>query len=263
MATEPMSDQRDFLYKYRTIDENNPKRSQRIFTDNELYFASKNQFNDPFDCKFDFSFDASDKEKKSYLDRNLKRDHPNWNREKKRRWIAQHLPTLRNGNPEFKENLKQEVEEFISGIGVYSLSSVPDDILMWSHYANKHQGFCLKFFDDGKDRFFARAQEISYSEIYPIVNPIEDDDPVRLEKTLLRKAKHWEYEKEWRIIDPEERPGIKHFPPRLLVGVIFGCRMTEEHQGLVREWCKSRPAEISFYKARQAAQTYSLELTKE
>ncbi len=262
MATEAMSDQKDFLYKYRAIDENNLDRSQRIFTHNELYFANANQFNDPFDCKSNFSFAASNGEAKSYFDRNLKRKHPNWNRQKKRSWIAERLRMLKERDPDFEENLKQSVAKMISEIGVYSLSRVPDNILMWSHYANSHQGFCLKFFDDETDRFIARRQEILYSENYPIVNPIKDDDRVRLKKTLLTKAKHWEYEKEWRIIDHEEGPGIKRFPPHLLVGVIFGCRMMEEHQGLVREWCKSHRAELSFYKAREAEQTYSLELIK-
>ena len=79
---------------------------------------------------------------------------------------------------------------------------------------------------------------------------------------MLTKATHWDYEKEWRIIDHEGGPGIKRFPPHLLVGVIFGCRMSKEHQELVREWCKSRHAEVSFYKAREAAKTYSLEFIK-
>ena len=77
---------------------------------------------------------------------------------------------------------------------------------------------------------------------------------------MLTKAKHWDYEVEWRIIDHEKGPGIKNFPPHLLVGVIFGCRMPEEHQDLVREWCESRRTKVSFYKAREAAQNYALEL---
>ena len=128
--TEPMSDQKDFLYKYRAIDENNVDRSQRIFSHNELYFASANQFNDPFDCKFGFSFVASDKERKSYLDRNLKRMNSNWNRKKRQSWIAERLRMLKRRHPEFEESLKREVEKTIFEIGVYSLSRVPVDVLM-------------------------------------------------------------------------------------------------------------------------------------
>ena len=215
---------------------------------------------DPFDCKFDYSFDASVEDAKKYLRRVVRRNSPNWNRKQREAWIAKHLKMFRGEDPIFVENLKRAAEHLLSEIGIYSLSRVPDDILMWSHYANCHQGFCIKFFDDTKDWFIARAQVISYSDAYPIVNPIMDDDFIRLEKTLLTKAKHWEYEKEWRIIDYENGPGVKRFPPHLLVGVIFGCKMTEEHQALVRDWCENRQPEVSFYRAQEAAQTYSLEL---
>ena len=218
------------------------------------------QFNDPFDCKFDFSFDANIGEVKNYLRRGIIRKYPSWNRQQRRKWIADYLYKFRTRDFEFMENLKQEIENMLSEIGIYSLSRIPDDILMWSHYADCHQGFCVKFFDDENDSFIAGRQEISYSDEYPIMNPIKDDDFVRLTKTLLTKAKHWEYEKEWRIIDYENGPGVKHFPPHLLVGVIFGCRMTKEHQVLVRDWCTSRKREVSFYVAMEAALTYSLEL---
>lgn len=55
-----MSDQESYFYKYRTIDDRYIDRARRIFTHNELYFSSKDQFNDPFDCKFGYSFAASD-----------------------------------------------------------------------------------------------------------------------------------------------------------------------------------------------------------
>ena len=68
-----MSDQSNFLFKYRYIDTNNIERTKRLFTHNELFFANVNQFNDPFDCKFDYSFEASVADKKRYFRENLKR----------------------------------------------------------------------------------------------------------------------------------------------------------------------------------------------
>ncbi len=91
MATEAMSDQKDFLYKYRAIDENNIDWSRRIFTHNELYFATRDQFNDPFDCKFYYSFSSSAGDVKKYLRRGLKRNFPNWNRQQRESFIAENL----------------------------------------------------------------------------------------------------------------------------------------------------------------------------
>ena len=116
--------------------------------------------------------------------------------------------------------------------------------------------------DDQNDHFIGRAQEVKYSKCYPIINPIRDDSKTIFENSLLTKALHWEYEKEWRIIDPIDGLGKQRFPPKLLVGVIFGCRMSDKHQDLVRDWCKNRQGYTSFYKAREALGTYSLELEK-
>ena len=40
-------------------------------------------------------------------------------------------------------NLIQEY--LINNIGIFSLSKVPDNILMWSHYADSHKGIVLEF----------------------------------------------------------------------------------------------------------------------
>lgn len=257
-----MNDQKRFLYKYRAVQEDNIDWTRRIFTHNELHFPSKNQFNDPFDCEFDYSFSATEQQSKRYLMNSLGRKHSNWNRKKRQRWTSENLNKLKNHDPEFIEGLKARTEKMLAEIGICSFSSVPDDILMWSHYANYHEGFCIKILDDETDKFIGRALEVSYSEKYPIVNPITDDDSARMEKSFLTKAKHWEYEKEWRIIDYEKGPGIQRFPPHLLVGVIFGCRMSEDHQRLIRDWCKNRQPSVSFYQARQASLTYALDIVE-
>lgn len=257
-----MSDHNSYLYKYRSIDDENLDRSKYIFTKNELYFATVDQFNDPFDCKFDYSFEASKKDTKKYLQKSIDRNNPNWSRSEKRKWVAKHVKVLQTTNSAFMEGLKSLNEDMLRDIGIYSLSRVPNDILMWSHYANDHKGFCLKFWDDTTNRFIARALEITYSEKFPVVNPITEDDMSRFKKTLLTKSKHWEYEAEWRIIDHENGPGRKRFPPYLLVGVIFGCRMLSEHKKLVRAWCENRDTEISFYQAQETAQSYSLEIVE-
>lgn len=256
-----MDNQASFLYKYRAVQEENINWTRRIFTHNELYFPSKNQFNDPFDCKFDYSFSATEQQMKRYLN-SLGRNHADWGRKQRQRWTSENLNKLKKHAPVFEEGLKAGSDQILAKIGICSLSSVPDDILMWSHYAQSHEGFCIKLVDDVTDKFIARAQKVSYSEDYPIVNPIIDDDLDRMKKSLLTKAKQWEYENEWRKIDYELGPGIKRFPPHLLVGVIFGCRMSEDHQRLIRDWCKNRQPSVSFYQARQASLTYALDIVE-
>ncbi|PCJ61093.1 MAG: hypothetical protein COA65_02430 [Rhodospirillaceae bacterium] len=264
-----MIEQTAFLYKYKAIDGDNGdnfKWAGRIFTHNEIYFANANDFNDPFDCKFDFSFDGSNQDRKDYLIKYVKDRHPNWNRECRNTWIAKNFSNFSWDDPDFINRVKESNKKLILTVRICSFSEVPDDILMWSHYANGHQGFCLQFSGNEDTDFIAngpfnkREQKISYSDTYPIVNRFKDSDMETLKKSLLTKAKRWEYEKEWRMIDHKKGPDIKRFSPEMLVGVIFGCRMTEENQGQIREWCANRKTKISFYKAQEETQSYSLKI---
>lgn len=72
---------------------------------------------------------------------------------------------------------------------------------MWSHYGDSHRGFCAELRDDPDDFYIGRAQPITYSQDYPIVNPVRETNEVRMEKSFLTKAAYWSYEKEWRTID--------------------------------------------------------------
>ena len=45
-----------YLYKYRAIDKN----TEKIITDNELYFNSPVNFNDPYDCNIPIDSTSSD-----------------------------------------------------------------------------------------------------------------------------------------------------------------------------------------------------------
>jgi len=50
----------------------------------------------------------------------------------------------------------------------------------------------------------------------------------------------WAYEQEWRIIDPENGPGYRAYPPELLKSVIFGLRMSGPDRELVKKWVGQR-----------------------
>ena len=257
-----MTVQQEFLYKYRSIDEKNFDHSRHIFTNNEVYFSSPIEFNDPFDCQFGLSFQSSAEDKRLYLERYLANSDFRLNRSEKAKWINAQMKGLGHLESHLKDKAIESMRDTINNLGVYCLSRKSDDILMWSHYADCHRGYCLKFIDGSNLPFIAAAQEIEYSVTYPIVNPIMEDDVTRLKKSLLHKAKHWEYEQEWRIIDYKNGPGVKKFPSNILVGVIFGCRMAEDHRVLIKNWCQGRASKISFYEVRVSKRNYVLEVVE-
>jgi hypothetical protein len=255
---QPSLPRQSTLFRYRHIDENFIERTSRIFTHNELYFPQASDFNDPFDCQCAYSFAADPQKQRRWLRQLAGQRFPNWNRKDKDAWIAKTAALGRMRTEQFEAEIAAGQNRVIATVGICSLTRVPDDILMWSHYANAHRGFCLVF--DERDPFFARAFEVAYSDTYPVINPVLDDYEVRLNKALLTKSLHWSYEHEWRIIEHESGPGIKRFPPHSLCGVIFGCRMSDRHKSQISGWCRARMRQVQFFRAREAERTYSLDI---
>lgn len=117
------------------------------------------------------------------------------------------------------------------------LSERMDSPLMWSHYANKHQGFCLEY--DFTSTITAKrfpdllsAQLMLFPVIYTENRPLLSEalfggkfnlqylktkklPPDFLETImygLLFKSKDWEYEKEWRIFQILPNKSIMKLP---------------------------------------------------
>jgi len=79
-------------------------------------------------------------------------------------------------------------------------SEVYDSILMWSHYAENHEGFCIEY-----NLYDVLWNHMVYPVLYSdkILNPLwfsGKDDTNWDKKLLLTKSNKWKYEREWRII---------------------------------------------------------------
>ncbi|MGP0982819.1 MULTISPECIES: DUF2971 domain-containing protein [unclassified Serratia (in: enterobacteria)] len=105
--------------------------------------------------------------------------------------------------------------EINQNIACLCLSKNPLNVLMWSHYADKHQGFVIAidtekagYDDDVKCLITAPKGDINYlkdrikSKLKVSNENIYDSDI--LSKLLLTKSFHWKYEEEVRIIKKTE-----------------------------------------------------------
>ena len=73
------------FYKYGRIDKEHPCHASRIFTHNELYFCTVDEFDDPFDCIFLLKLSGSTAEIKKYFRNALKTTNLNLDREERRK----------------------------------------------------------------------------------------------------------------------------------------------------------------------------------
>jgi len=139
---------------------------------------------------------------------------------------------------------KRSVQHGVRGmLGVLSLSEVPDDLLMWAHYAGNHEGFVLAF--DTSSPFFDQRKgpgdELRHLRPveYGPERPDFSDPALRDFRAFLAKSDHWAYEREWRMAVPLDsadetvRAGgrtvhLFRFPPEALKAVVVGCRASED-----------------------------------
>jgi hypothetical protein len=230
-----------------------------------MYFPRPADFNDPFDCKVRLLFKASRLKRERYS-RDLVRERAPHLPKHQQKEMAKHGVSLRswqNAHDRFLKHLGERV-------GVLSFSEKPDNILMWSHYAEKHTGLCVEFRRVGY--LASNALKVQYSHDYPELDFFEITDALERDKTkrpelerkvvdrvYLTKSKDWEYESEWRIIDPVRGFGLKIFPTDLITRIILGCRMSREDKTRVAEWVRGGPAKAEICEARASETSFELE----
>jgi hypothetical protein len=211
------------LYKYCAY---TPK-SLCILQSKKIWVPKPESLNDPFDCNINFT----PKIKPGAVGKLL--NHKGGS----------------TGNPQkdkeaFLKILNEFREKDVKNLGVFSMSKTNDDILMWTHYADQHKGFCIGFVrkPDNLLGDITKTQPVEYDCNYPEVNPMDENgnaDFTIFRKMLFTKAKNWEYENEWRFLYDE---GDKVVPfPADISSIIFGLKMPDEHKVTIRKILADQP----------------------
>lgn len=164
----------------------------------KMYLSIPDEFNDPFDT-FEIETPMREQmlkglEKMGFSKSLIKRSK-----------IREKLPSIINdgyNSDRFGENLGLR-----NGTGVCCFTeNSPDNVIMWSHYANQHRGVCLEYdFSQCKD-IVQRLHPILYRDQYiakKLTNHsgfCSDSFMFALIQAHLVKSKEWEYEMEWRYL---------------------------------------------------------------
>lgn len=168
-----------------------------------------------------------------------------------------------------KDNIEQSRQQMINNIKTYfpiltemtkrystmaCFSENVNSILMWSHYANSHQGFTLEY--DFRPTLGKPIKDVG---IYPVIYDdermdaslymawsflrfigIEANNPdiTSYLKVALHKSSVWAYEHEWRLINSAPReitdnsPSVISYKP---VAIYYGQYISAEHKERLHE----------------------------
>lgn len=129
-----------------------------------------------------------------------------------------------------EKHFKEAFEKQRSKIGVFSLSFIPDNELMWSHYAHSHSGYMLHFQID-LDKYLVDSSLSEVGIPIPVIYKDKRDvwnlgNYYKNEKKhvydLVRfKSNAWEYECELRLLNVDKYGFIKT-PSNWLKSIVIG-----------------------------------------
>lgn len=256
-----------FFYKFRPADLKDEMallaRLRSFFVESHLWLSHHESFNDPFDMKAHVVVEGSREEKEARL-KALITDHSGapWKRRREmlRDWMARPPAQM-------AAMLAEAFRQLAGSAGICSFGGDPRSILMWTHYAQNHEGYCLQFEFARDPRTFGWAQEVEYKDEYPRVNFVDRSKvPDQLFTVLTRKHSGWSYEKEWRLIHLEGANSLMSFRPESLVGIIFGCRAPTALYSKVRTMLAERDKAglppVRVYRAEQDRRAYRLRIRR-
>lgn len=227
------------VYKYRGGDKKILKRDLRSLIKSQFYSAPIETLNDPFEAMV-----------------NLEEGKLEINN------LLQIMPKLKEVEPSFFKILLDYIDVTKSW-GIYSLSKIYTDELLWAYYADAHRGFCVEYELDEIKEYSIRTEpsfEVNYQVKMPEVSSLDmesvKEHPEILQKKLVAtKSKKWEHEDEIRIVTGTS--GLFDYDYRALKAIYFGHRSDEKFQKLTMRVLKGRS--IKYYVMRPKDGTYELE----
>ncbi len=250
----------EILYKYRAF---NP-RTLEMLAKNQIYFASPNDFNDPFDC---LAHEGMVEDFRKGMDEIIAEEAAR--RGLTNEEIENHLERI-NHDVGMIEARKEADADFQRGLdfvknemGIVSLSSCNNSILMWSHYGDFHKGFCIGYKDNLNVPVDA-VHEVEYSSSvdrgfllnFFLSGGDKNGFLAEIHKIIvLTKFLDWEYENEWRIMGVK---GVGTYEESSVCEIIFGLKMPQENREVVVSMLRGR--NVNYFEAVKSKNDFSIDI---
>lgn len=162
---------------------------------------------------------------------------------------------------QFDDTYSNIIEKLRSKSLIGSLTTDNLNMLMWSHYADKHEGICIEYeFDDENGLLdVVYSDNTNNFDLYTVLRYIipaqyfgvkttNENDPHCMNVCylpFLRKTNEWSYENEVRMIfslDDKSKivnyDDVWFYPNVKVKSVYLGCKIGEENKKLVENKCR-------------------------
>jgi hypothetical protein len=259
------------------------KHIDSILVDNLIRFTQPQELNDPFEIRPHIENIASNTFLEDYFKNNIREEmhelYSTYNKDVSKELIHQDL--IRSlGTPQNKKIFMNDFYKAVSqSMGILSLTSKNNNLLMWAHYANSHKGFVIEFdpineffnqVNDSKE-FYGRLKEVKYTNTRPNIEYFNSVGERYFFDTFLTKSEDWIYEEEYRMLMPlteatqtiEDKIFLYKFPKQAISSIYLGANMTDENKNKIKELVNiPENKHIKIFQARVAEKTFELEFTE-
>ncbi|WP_320019074.1 DUF2971 domain-containing protein [Labilibaculum manganireducens] len=218
------------VYKYRGIGEFT--RDLGSLDRNEIYAPLFKDLNDPFEGLFKDELAKFIEDKKKRIDQ----------------------------FPISMTELYTKIKDSKDSLGIYSLSKNYCNELMWAHYADSYQGFCIEYeLEKLKTNYLipktVNELTVKYTPKPQSLTYKDAGESSGLQKLFATKSIPWEYEKEIRLIF--DTSGTKSYPLSALTGIYFGSELLPENKEKLINTLEGR--DVRFYEINRKDNSYKLE----
>lgn len=203
-----------YLYRYRSVSTAKKKKEEiGAIRDGYLWCSCFTDMNDPMEGAFEASI------------------------------LLQKDPRIRE--------IKSQIINKKTNLGICSLSEAHDHELMWAHYADQFRGICIEYYVPRLLEALSEDIElakVSYSEQNYRVFPKTASDSDTAKRILSTKNHRWFYEREWRLLSPS-KGRINLARNTSIRTVFFGSRMPESTKDRLMMSIREKLPDVRFKEA--------------
>ena len=253
-----------FLYKFRGLSAPYDVENLRaMLVHSVLRLNSPAHFNDPYELRVHIVLDSTPAQRLQRF-RQMADDLGSGLTAEEKDKRVDHM--MKRPDSEHVARCQESLERIRRDSGVFCFAGDPRSVLMWSHYAENHQGVCLQFERMKDFPALGHAVRVDYRDEFPTANWI-----VRfldgVGRMLLAKHPAWSYEQESRITSIYNANRYLQLRPDALRSIIFGCRASvrtvEVVEGLLAERRALGAPPLSVFVATQHPTKYKLVIRRQ
>jgi len=249
------------LYRYASLSGERSERMRKLLVESKLFCISPSRFNDPLDCKIPHVLEGTKKQIRDYVRGVIKRQDPGLSSGDIKiaaKCLLDEIKTM-----EWKAAFDARNQATMNRRGIVSLSTEPDNMLMWSYYADSHKGIAIRFNMENiaKTSEFLIPIQVKYLHEMPTNNfrGTELNEFGYINTAFGSKSIAWAHEKEWRLVKTTGE-GLIDISPDLIDGVILGMNIEPEIEANIRDWIDLRGSPTEWLRVAHKRNSFDLEL---